>query len=126
MMNDGLAAVAVLVLFLDNSRPIAGLTLLDDGCTVMVAIPVMTFTHCHARTHWTDANADIVGQCWSGESSHSRNYQSIFHDVFSLFKTKRKSRALPKVPAVGELISLAGRPCFSSRHQRLLQIFEAG
>jgi hypothetical protein len=81
LFDDGLGARLV-VLLLDDGRTIRRLMLLDDGGPIAVTIMIASLANCDARTDrpGPDAHTDFLSESWSGESSHGRKYQSIFHD----------------------------------------------
>jgi hypothetical protein len=80
-MDHGLAAIAIGVFFLDDGRLVTGLTLLDHGGAVALAVTI--FRCCangDAGTNRTNAYADIVCQDRGREGANrSGNKQSFPH-----------------------------------------------
>ena len=86
-MNGGLAFNAVLTLLLDDRFPVTGLMLLDDGCPVAIAVPVvvpMALAHGYAGADRPGANADLVRH--RGHRGHRKrahrcgNKQILLHE----------------------------------------------
>ena len=61
-MNDGLAAITVLIFFLDHGRPIARFTLLDNRGLIPITIAVMIagFADGYAGSDRSDADTDLI------------------------------------------------------------------
>jgi hypothetical protein len=80
-MNHGLAAVAVGVFFLDDGRLVTGLSLLDHGGAVALAVTILRrFANGYARANRTNAYADLIGQDRSREGANrGGNKQSFPH-----------------------------------------------
>ena len=62
MVNDGLAAIAVLILFLDHGRRIARFALLDHrgAVTVAIAVTIVDFPDADAGADRSDANTNLI------------------------------------------------------------------
>ena len=61
-MNDGLAAIAVLIFSLDHGRPVARFTLLDNRGVIPIPIAVMIagFADGYAGSDRSDADTDFL------------------------------------------------------------------
>src|SRR5882757_5708741 len=82
-MDDGLAAVAELVLLLDHGRPVARFTLPDDGGAITLAVAIFGgLPDRHARADGADANTNFIGERWRCDRSHhGRGKQILLHGV---------------------------------------------
>jgi hypothetical protein len=80
VMDDGLAAVAVLVFLFDDGRAVAGFSLLHDGLTIAVAIVIVTVSDGNARSHRADTNADVIGHRGTSKyRDRCRNEKYLLH-----------------------------------------------
>jgi hypothetical protein len=66
VMNDGLAAIAVLIFFLDHGRPVTWFVLLDDGGAIAIAVAVMIvgFADADAGSDGPYANTNLIRERW--------------------------------------------------------------
>ena len=70
-MNDGLAAVTVSIFLLDYGRPVARLALLDDGCTIPIAITIlMRLADRNASSDRAHSNANLVRKSRRSDRAH--------------------------------------------------------
>jgi hypothetical protein len=81
--DDSLAARAVIVFLLDDSRAVCWLTFLDYGIALTnpVTVVVAALTNGHAGATWADANtyANFLRECGRGEGAYCSDNQCVFH-----------------------------------------------
>jgi hypothetical protein len=81
-MDDGFVFHALTAFLLDHRGTFGGLTFLDDGSAVTVAIPIivpMAFVDRHAGANRANLNANLVRQSRGSQRGNGRNHQSVLH-----------------------------------------------
>jgi hypothetical protein len=77
-VNDGLAAIPVLVFFLNHGCIIAGLPLFDDGRTIAVTVMVMVLAYSYTSADRSDASPDIISHRGASKRRDSRKGKQYF------------------------------------------------
>jgi hypothetical protein len=83
VMNDGLAAIAVLILFLDHGRPVTWFVLLDDRgpVTITINVTIVGFAGGYAGSDRPDPDANLVREGWCGNGADNGGNKQIFLHV---------------------------------------------
>jgi hypothetical protein len=102
-MDDGLAAITVLILLFDHSGSVARRTFPDDCVTIMipvtVSVVIMSFADRHASTHRTCVDSNLIreGGRRNG-ANHGGNKQGLPHSHSPKLFDRRKCGQRSFVP----------------------------